>query len=217
MMIQPEVISRRLEKLKGVKAILLYGSVARGEADDLSDVDLMVIVEDPSIIESVREELRDFNPIVTTEEGIMKSVELQPSTIVMLKEAIPLYGDLPELPKPQREDFLKELDEALKVLDVNELLLSDIDESTTSTVIYSAILRARQAYIIRCLIRNERMTKSGFIEELEKMGVKPEYYDYYRLARDDRLNVTLPERELKRLVRAVRRYVRKVREEVKRL
>ncbi|WP_290596153.1 nucleotidyltransferase domain-containing protein [Archaeoglobus sp. JdFR-39] len=215
-MIQPEVIGRRLEKLRGVKAILLYGSVARGEADELSDVDLMVIVDNPLIVESVREELREFNPIITTEEGIRKSVELQPSTIVMLKEAILLYGALPKLPRPRREDFLKELDEALKILDVNESLLSDVDENTTSTVIYSAILRARQAYIIRCLIRNKKMTKKGFIEELKKMGLKPEYYDYYRLARDDKLNIVLPRWELRRIVRAVRRYVKKVRREVKR-
>ncbi len=196
-----------------VKAILLYGSLARGEADELSDLDLIIIVDSPSAIQSVREKLKDFDLIVTIEEGIARGVELQPSTIIMLKEAIPLYGTLPELPDPRKEDLLKELDEALKILDINESLLRD--ESTTSTIIYSTILRARQAYIIMCLIRNERMTKKGFIEELEKMGIKPEYYEYYRLARDDRLNVALPRQELRRLVKAVRRYVRKVRREIK--
>ena len=217
MVMQPEIIGKKMEKLRGVKAILLYGSFARGEADELSDLDVMVIVEDSSIIDAIREELEDINPIITTEDGIMKSVKLHPSTVVMLKEARPIYGNPPELPEIRKEHLLRELDEALKILEINEALLSDITETTTNAVIYSAILRARQAYIIKCLIRDEAMTKRGFIEELKRIGIKPEYYDYYRLARDDKLSITLPELELKRLVKAVKRYVKQVRKEVKKL
>ncbi|WP_456329257.1 nucleotidyltransferase domain-containing protein [Archaeoglobus sp.] len=213
-----ELLDGKLGMLKGkVRAILLYGSLARGEADELSDIDIMVIVNSPAEVESIKREIGDSNVIVTTEEGFRRYLQEHPSAAIMLKEAVILHGEMPEIPELRKEWMVRELNEALKMLDVAESLLHDVDAGTTDAVIYSAILRARQAYIIRCLIRNERMTKKGFLEELEKMGIKPEYYDYYRLARDDRLNVTLPERELKRLVRAVRRYVRKVREEVKRL
>jgi len=214
MVVQPDLI-RKVERLKGVKAILLFGSFARGEEDFLSDVDIMVIVEDSSIIETIRKELKDFDSTITTEDGIMESVKLHPSTVVMLKEAEPIYGKPPELPEMRKEDLLRELDEALKVLKIDEAFLSDIVETTTDTVVYSTILRARQAYIIKCLVRNESVTKKGFIEELKRIGIKPEYYDYYRLARDDKLSITLPELELKRLVRAVKRYVKQVKEEVK--
>ncbi len=200
-----------MEKLRGVKAILLYGSLARGEADEFSDVDLMVLVNGPSEVESVKKEIGDLNVIVTTEEEFRNWEH--PSAAIMMKEAVVLHGEIPEL---RKEWMIRELDEALKMLDIAEFLLSDVDAGTTDAVIYSAILRARQAYIIRCLIRNERMTKKGFIEELKEMGLKPEYYDYYRLARDDKLNIVLPRWELRRIVRAVRRYVRKVRGEVKR-
>ncbi len=214
MVIQSDII-RNVEKLEGVKAILLYGSFARGEEDSLSDVDIMVIIDNPEIKESIKEELKELNPTITTVNGIAETIKLYPSTIVMLKEAVLLYGTLPEIPEPRKEDFLREINEALKIFEINEGLLNEIGEEATSTIIYSCILRARQAYIIKCLIRKEKMTKKGFIEELKKIGIKPEYYDYYRLARDDKLNITLPNHRLKRLIRAVRRYVRKVREEVK--
>ncbi len=214
MVVQPDLI-RKVERLKGVKAILLYGSFARGEEDFLSDVDIMVIIDNPEIKEYIQNELKELNPTITTMNGIVESIKLHPSTAVMLKEAIPLYGNLPDLPEPRKEDYLRELNEALKILDITEGLLNEIGEDATSTIVYSCILRARQAYIIKCLIRKEKMTKKGFIEELKKIGIKPEYYDYYRLARDDKLNITLPSHRLKRLIRAVRRYVRKVREEVK--
>ena len=45
MVVQPDLI-RKVERLKAVKAILLYGSFARGQEVFLSDLDIMVILEE---------------------------------------------------------------------------------------------------------------------------------------------------------------------------
>ncbi|RLI85525.1 MAG: hypothetical protein DRO98_06780 [Archaeoglobales archaeon] len=210
-----ELVNGRLRRIKDKsKAILLYGSFARGEIDELSDIDVMVILREPSDLEYVKEQLKDFNAVITTEEGVKETLKFHPSIAIMLKEAIVLHGKPPEIPELNKEDMLRELDEALKIMDVNESLLFDIDEETVSAVIYSTILRARQAYIIRCLLRNEKMTKKGFIEELRKLGIREVYYNYFRLARDDKLKILIDEKELERVVKIVRNYIKEVRNEV---
>ncbi|MFQ6056008.1 MAG: nucleotidyltransferase domain-containing protein, partial [Methanosarcinales archaeon] len=56
----PDDLIVRLSKLKGLIAIILFGSVARGDADKRSDVDLMLLFEDTKKIEETREETLDL-------------------------------------------------------------------------------------------------------------------------------------------------------------
>ena len=51
-------LKRRLCEEFGVEALVLYGSVARGEADDESDLDLLVLTPDP-LSRRARHEITD--------------------------------------------------------------------------------------------------------------------------------------------------------------
>ena len=52
-------LRRRLSGSFGIQSICLYGSVARGEADDESDIDLLVVTEHP-LKRPVRHQITDI-------------------------------------------------------------------------------------------------------------------------------------------------------------
>lgn len=85
------------------KKIILFGSTARGQANDQSDIDLLVIAESQEkrpfrvkkIFQSVRGLKRDFplDPIVYTQEEIDKRLSLgDPFITNVVNQGVVLYG-----------------------------------------------------------------------------------------------------------------------------
>lgn len=55
-----EKIRRRVGSLKGVSSVIAFGSVARGEADERSDLDLAVVLEDAKLQEVVSKKILEL-------------------------------------------------------------------------------------------------------------------------------------------------------------
>jgi predicted nucleotidyltransferase len=97
-------ISGVLSKIEGVKVIILYGSLARGEFTSRSDIDLFIIVSkdekdkiEERIIELENQLKRSIQPTIRTEEqirttdsGLLQNI-FQEGKILFLRE----YFDFP--------------------------------------------------------------------------------------------------------------------------
>lgn len=90
-----------------VQAVVLFGSVARGEATVDSDVDLVVLAPDgwdrrTEVAEAVR--ARCGNPCdvlaFTPEEFRTRAAGGEPVVREILRDGVPLIGSLPTLPRP---------------------------------------------------------------------------------------------------------------------
>lgn len=99
------ILKRLKEKLEGnVEAALVFGSVARGEADNRSDVDLFVILKDTEpggsagVASLVSEVEKEFNRPVQTIISDKKFSKLEPQFLeTILREHILIAGKVPEI------------------------------------------------------------------------------------------------------------------------
>jgi len=212
-------ISRKLEELKKlpVKSIYLYGSRVREESDNRSDIDILVVVEDRRTKDKVKRLMRGVDANVVTENELKEYLKLRPSFSIALKESETLYGNPAEeyMTEPNPVAMLAELKEGLKRMhQLRENLDEETDESLTNLVIYSTMLRARQAFIIDSLYNDKPFSNEKFLKELEKRGIDRKYYDYYRLSKEDKLNLILSIQELKNLIDIVENYINEVFENI---
>lgn len=65
---------------QAVERVLLYGSCARGEARESSDIDLLVVVRESLLPSQVRKELSDLLLDILLEEGELVSVLVVPDS-----------------------------------------------------------------------------------------------------------------------------------------
>ena len=81
----------------GVLSVIVFGSVARGEADERSDLDVLIVVEDnetrAALLQSISEgPLREMSPLVLTRDALMRGLPVRPSFVAhLLDEGVSVY------------------------------------------------------------------------------------------------------------------------------
>lgn len=180
-----EVLDGHLDKIKGV---YLYGSFARREADESSDIDLLIISDEKLVIKK-----EGFEIICISEKELerMKGRELI-LFYAILTEAKPIINSslLEELRVRYRikdEDIRKFILQTKKMIGKEEELL-ELDEKAgeiSAELIYSILLRLRGIFIIKCLVKGESYNHMAFGRWLSINGIKgSEYekaYESYRM------------------------------------
>lgn len=96
-----EILLQLTEELKNIyqsalKAVILYGSVARGTAGEDSDIDIMVVVDVPqSMLKSYEEKLCDISTDFALEYfKVFSIVDVSYSEYEAWKEVLPFYKNV---------------------------------------------------------------------------------------------------------------------------
>ena len=181
--------------LKDIISVFIYGSYARHEETEDSDIDVMVITEKPVKINIKEPKLE----IIAFElEKFMKAIEKYPVMYYQIvQEAEPLINSqvLEELKgikikKENFKDYLNETKEHIK--SSKELLeLDRLDDEfiKSYSILYSAILRLRGIFIIKCILNKEKFSNKEFKKWLIKLGTNynefEQSYSAYRMIRDN--------------------------------
>ena len=85
------VLKRELKKVKGIRICFIYGSVAKGNEDALSDIDIFIIgeVKEDDILKALRrlekELSKEINYTIFTEADILKGIREEK---VLLKDVL---------------------------------------------------------------------------------------------------------------------------------
>ena len=190
-----ERIIRLLEPyLKDVMAVAVYGSYARNEQESGSDIDVLVITGKKVVLKFNEGKLDIVSlPLETLKAAIVKYPALYYQVV---QEAVPLINAsvLEELKslkisKDSFKPYLRETEEHLK--SSRELLeLDKIDGQYVKSysALYSAMLRLRALFIIKCILANEKFSNKKFKGFLFGKGLDiKEFvasYKAYRLVRD---------------------------------
>jgi predicted nucleotidyltransferase len=76
--------------------VILYGSYARGDQDDESDIDILVLADIPMEETSgAREKIRDILPAIGVEYGVVLSLCITPTAIFYRRlNVLPFYGNV---------------------------------------------------------------------------------------------------------------------------
>lgn len=194
--IKEKILSDLSEYLENVEGIYLYGSHAREEAREDSDIDLLIITS-----KKIKIKLEGYEIITIEKDKLSEAIKLEPLMIYsILSEAKPIINSkllekFIEEYKAKKRDFKEYLIETKKIIKVNkELLYSESKESIKAgEIAYSLILRLRGVYLINCLLSNKKYSNKDF---LAWCGNPNEIYDAYRNYKTNSKSKTLKRNEL---------------------
>jgi predicted nucleotidyltransferase len=182
--IKEEILQRIYPHLDKIMGVFLYGSQARGEAIEDSDVDVLIIAREKFKI--VKEE--KFKFIVISEASLNSSINTNPIMMYSIfKEAKAIIND--EYLNKLRQikinpglfkSFIQSTKESIK----SDEEIIELDKKTGKTisnsVIYSLILRLRGIFIIKSLLNKERYSNFLFKTWLNH-NCKIDYEEVYSI------------------------------------
>jgi len=222
--IKEKILQKLYPHLDKIIGVFLYGSQARGEATENSDVDILVIAKEK--FEIKKEE--NFEVIIIREDSLGNAIKTNPLMLYSIfKEAKAIINEgylnklrqikiNPVLFKP----FIQTTKESIK----SDEEIIELDKKTGKTisnsVLYSLILRLRGIFIIRGLLNDEDYSNSLFkkwINHKCKINYEEVYSIYQALRSEKELKdeapiefgetlVDLLKKELKKLEQLINKH-----------
>lgn len=197
--------------------IYLVGSYARGEQDDLSDIDILVLTEktNKELIKKGTYEIL----IVSLDLLNYKLKENLLPIGTMLKEAKPLLNDNYlksikfSVTKKNVKWFLDTTNDSLNIVKKSIELIekNKPDGKLSDSIAYSLILRLRTLYMIDLLNKNKPYSKNKFIKLTKDISGSLTAYNRYVYAKNNKDNGReLSLDEGKRLYEYVKEYLEKI-------
>jgi len=194
--IEGEVMEILKPYFSGIQGVFLFGSFARKEQTEKSDVDLLVISDRK--IELKRKGRFDF--LVKSKKEFIEEMKKDSALFLhqILREAKPIFNEklLEELKKEETKPDLKEFFETTLTAFKNTKQLLEAEKKTnakyldSTAVVYSLILRLRGLYLIQCFKKNKEFSNKKFKELLKGWGFSEktveEFLSVYRAERDEK-------------------------------
>lgn len=190
--IKEEIIKLVYPNLEKVIAIFLYGSYARNEQTEESDIDAIIIAKEKFEIQKKEK----FEIILLAEDKIETAIQINPVLLYsILHEAKPLLNSA-YLEKLQKikikplyfKDFIEDTERLIKIN--KEMLELDklSGKKSSNSTIYSLILRLRGIFIINKILKKEGYSNKNFRLWLSKiLAIDYEkIYKVYRIVRDNK-------------------------------
>lgn len=207
-----DILKLHLEYVEGV---FLFGSYARGEEKEDSDIDLFVISN-----KKIKIKAEGFEIICIEKNKFEKAIKIEPVIIYsMLNEAraiinAGLLEKLKDKYKPRRKEFMEFLEDSERIIKINEEFLEEEggeEYIQDSAISYSLILRLRGVFIIRCLLSGKKYSFISFKKWIENNVRETDfelvYNAYERLKRDRNITVKINVRYLIELLKFLKKEV----------
>lgn len=159
--------STPLDKILGV---YLTGSYARGDYDEESDIDILVITDNINKIMNKD----NYEIFLISEDNLAKKLTKSLYLISAVKEIKPLmnkkllekFKDIKA--KINIRDYEKEIS---RILRINKDMINtaeEHDEKVLDGTAYSLVLRFRELYLIKCILKNKKPDKKEFLDLVGK-------------------------------------------------
>ena len=197
--IEEKILDLIFPYLKDIRGVYLYGSYARGEGREDSDIDLLLISNTKLKIKK-----EGYEIIALKEEDIPKAIKISPLLIYSAFAEAKAIINLDLLEKvrdkymPKLADFKEYISETKKIITINEELLDP----------YSIMLRLRGVYIFDLLIKEENYSNKKFIswlaKELPAVHVR-RVYDNYRAKKLTGKNTSISDDDLRGVLELLRK------------
>lgn len=183
-------IIKKYTDLKNIIGIYLTGSHARGEEDEKSDIDILVVTRDIDK-EMIKEGI--YNVLIISSELLKQKLNQDLFPVgQMIKEAKPLLNSdylnsiEVKVTKKNIDWYLKTTENKLKIIkEVLERMKKKNKKYVNDIIIYTLILRIRTLYIITKLIKNENYSKKDFIKIIRNLSKGTDAYERYLAIKND--------------------------------
>lgn len=192
-----------------VKGIYLYGSHARREQDDYSDIDILVITGKTNKL--IKQD--SYEILLIPESSFSKNLPDSLHYQSILKEALPILnkGLLDEYKaKKYKLNVQKIIKEISGIYRINKDSIETCRKNKKNVpdgIIYSLILRLRELYLVKCILSGKSYQKKDFL----KLIGDP-YSAYLRIKRDEKeIDNTRPE-ELSGLIELSEKWLKELKD-----
>ena len=197
------------EKLnEEAKGIYLFGSYSRGDFDFNSDIDILVITKTINKLVNYN----NYEILFVSEKSFLKNISnsliymsiLKEVEVILNEELISKYkiGKI----KLNTKKILQEIDRMLKINKENIKMYRENNLNIPDGVAYSAVLRLRELYLIKCIFHNKSYQKKDF---LELAGDKP-YSAYLRVKRNEREFNSISSEELAKIIKLSEKWLKEL-------
>ncbi|MBI5002415.1 nucleotidyltransferase domain-containing protein [Candidatus Woesearchaeota archaeon] len=181
--------------LQDILSVAIYGSHARHEATENSDIDVLVITKDKQFKILTLDGKMEF--LVLPLQKMTEAIEKYPAIYYQIvQEAEPLINasalqELNTIPLQKKSilAYLKETKEHIKSnKEFIELDKLDGKYLRSFSVLYSLLLRLRAVFILHCISRNTPFSNKKFKQWLVEEGIHdfPLLYVIYQKLRDNK-------------------------------
>ena len=189
--IKEEVLHLLKDNLQHVIGVYLYGSYARNEQLEDSDIDLLIVVDKKFDLNPSQFDIHMVE-IKSLKDGLKKNPIIFFSIIREAKTLLNQYL-LDELKKFEVKDFSWFISTTKSALKISKGLLNLNKEEgakyANNASIYSIFLRARGLYIIKCIKDNREYTNKGFLNYLINLGFESKFIENaYKVYRAEKVN-----------------------------
>ncbi len=200
MNIKEEIFKAINPLLDDVIGIYLTGSYARGEQEPDSDIDVLVVTGNTN---AVKKKGKIHIIIVSLEQLNRNLKENLISVLPIIKEGKPILNKslLEKLKRTQiTSNGLKwHIDTSKSALGIVRCLLNLEGEIVKSTaIVYSLILRLREAYIAECLLKNKAYSNKNFKILLNKLFDREKAEEIIKVYKAERDETKMPSHKIKR-------------------
>jgi len=209
-----QIIKKYIE-LGEIIGIYLTGSYARGDEDEDSDIDILIITNNTDK-EMIHEGI--YNILLISKQLLKQKLAQDLFPIgQMIKEAEPLLNE--EFIKDLKIEVTKKnvkwyIDTTADKLKLIKRLLNKKGKYVDDRVVYTLILRIRTLYIIEKLVKNEAYSKKQFIRMIKRICKEKGVYEGYLKVKnnlEDKKHVSVKEAE------KLYNYLKKQLEEIRKL
>lgn len=203
-----EIISSK--KLnEDVKGIYLVGSYARGEEDEESDIDILIITgKSKGLIKQ-----DNYEVTVLPEDYFSKSIKdnlnyisyVSEAKTIINKELIDKYKGAKNINKK------KILSEIKRVIEINKDAVITYDNSKKKVpdgIIYSLVLRLRELYILKCLLSKKKHSK----KEIKEVVGEENYKAYQRVKEEKEEKNSISPKEAMEMIELSEKWLKELRE-----
>lgn len=190
--------------LQHVVSVILYGSYARGEMAEGSDIDIILAVDDDTKIDIPSIQCYDIQ--VKTLGQLRSAMAHDPIFNKSINDSSTAMVNHNFLDELRREPLNKNsieprIDMAQSALDITKSLTEHGD---FTGLVYSLVLRLKEMIILECIFSGRKYTTKMLKSEILKNGVTSQEFNkvinIYRAIRDNKKHDSLPKDVILKLV-----------------
>ncbi len=221
--IRRRVLNSLIEFMPNIIGVYLYGSYARNEQENDSDIDILVITQEKD--ERIKYALKDLDVRVVAFKNIPQAIHEYPLFITpIIREAVVFLNPvlLEELKSISRTvgKLRWHLDEAQRTIKIVESFIAIDEKNISPSHIYSLLMRIRICYLIECMTRNIVYTNEGVRRLLMNAGFRKEqvqrWFSWYKTVREGQeIRTHVKKEEIQALIQFLKKYITTIEHEAK--
>ena len=221
--IKKRVLSKLINFMPNVLGVYLYGSYARDEETNESDIDVLTIVQERD--ERIKNCIEDMDLRVLTLKNVKDSVKNFPIPIMTILQESKVFLNPLLLQELKQEKInlngikwhFEEINRMIRIIEK----FIEVDEiNIDPSQVYSLMMRARVLYMIECLIMNKSFSNENVRKRIQGYGLDSKLFEnyytiYQKIRNNEKTREIIEKKEIEMFIEIIKKYSKTLENETK--